>query len=250
MPSGFIEFELDLMKAFLNALVPALDEMKGASLTLENASKLPEAQGVYLLIHEGFVRYVGKADSHDGLRTRLVRHVRKFDHRKNIAPADVTFKAAQVFVLTAMDVESRLIKKYGAKWNGSGFGSNDPGRERETTNKPEQGFDTQFPIDIDLPLEIVPPGRQDVLSALIALKEALPYDLRYETSSKGSQAYRLKPHPDYLASKVTIPAALLSVRQLMRLIVHSLPPGWQSTEFVSHIILYKEGRSYVHGRII
>lgn len=75
--------------------------------------------------------------------------------------------------VTAMDVESRLIAHYGAEWNGSGFGSNDPGRERETTNKPEQGFDARFPIDIDLPVEILAPGDYTVDDALIALKEAL-----------------------------------------------------------------------------
>jgi hypothetical protein len=160
------------------------------------------------------------------------------------------FKAAQVLVLTAMDVESRLIAHYGAEWNGSGFGSNDPGRERETTNKPEQGFDARFPIEIDAPVDILQAGDYVVLDALIAIKEALPYTLRYEVTGKGSRAYRLAPHPDYVASKVTIPAGQMTVRTLMRAIVAALPPGWQATEFVSHVILYKEARTYVHGKPI
>jgi len=205
---------------------------------------------LYLLIHDGKVRYVGKTDAEAGLRTRLVRHVRKFELRDNIQPSDVTYKAAQVLVLTAMDVESRLIKHYKAEWNGSGFGSNDPGRERETTNKPEQGFDARFPINIDRPVECLEPGEYTVHEALIALKDALPYTLRFEVRGKGGQAYRKRPHPDYESSNVTIPAGPQTVRQLIKLIVAALPDGWQATEFVSHVILYKEDRAYVHGTAI
>jgi hypothetical protein len=248
--SGFIAFELDLMKAVMDQLVPALDALPGAPLTHANADGLPDAQGVYLLLHEGVVRYVGKTDAQAGLRTRLVRHVRKFEQRRNIKPDDVMFKAAQVLVLTAMDVESRLIAHYGAEWNGSGFGSNDPGRERETTNKPDQGFDARFPIEIDAPVAILQAGEYTVLDALIAIKEALPYTLRYEVRGKGSRAYRLAPHPDYAACKVTIPPGPTTVRALLKSIVAALPPGWQATEFVSHVILYKEARAYAHGKPI
>lgn len=250
MTAGFTAFELDLMKAVLDQLVPRLDNMEGAPLTLENAAGLPDAQGVYILMHEGLVRYVGKTDAEAGLRTRLIRHVRKFEQRNNIQSTDVTFKAAQVFVLTAMDVESRLIAHYSAEWNGSGFGSNDPGRERETTNKPEQGFDARFPINIDLPTEALAPGSYTVHEALMALKLNLPYTLRYETTAKGSHAFRLKPHPDYVAHQVTIPARPITVRQILKIIVTALPVGWQATEFVSHVILYKETRNYLHGKAI
>jgi hypothetical protein len=248
--AGFIAFELNLMKAVMDQLVPSLDGLPGAPLTYANASVLPDAQGVYLLIHEGAVRYVGKTDAEAGLRTRLIRHVKKFEQRRNIKPEDVMFKAVQVLVLTAMDVESRLIAHYGAEWNGSGFGSNDPGRERETTNKADQGFDARFPIEIDQPVDFLQSGEYSVLDALIAIKEALPYTLRYEVTGKGSRAYRLKPHPDYAAKKVTIPPGPKTVRTIMRTIVAALPPGWQATEFVSHIILYKESRAYVHGKPI
>lgn len=247
---GFIAFELDLMRAVLDQLIPRLDGLDGAPLTLANASELPDAQGVYLLLHEGEVRYVGKTDAQAGLRTRLVRHVHKFEQRHNVKPDDVMFKAAQVLVLTAMDVESRLIAHYHAEWNGSGFGSNDPGRERETTNKPAHSFDARFPIEIDQPVDILQAGKYAVLDALIAIKESLPYTLRYEVMGKGSRAYRLAPHPDYAASKVTIPCGPKTVRSLMQAIVAALPPGWQATEFVSHVILYKEARAYVHGRPI
>ena len=198
-------------------------------------------------------RYVGKTDAEAGLRTRLSRHSRKFEQRSNVRPEDVHFKAAQILVLTAMDIESRVISHYGSEWNGSGFGSNDPGRQRETTNKPEQGFDARFSIDIDLPLEILTPGVMSVHEALIALKEALPYTLRYEVkltagrTKVGPHDYRLNPHPDMLTSQVTIPVGAMTVRATMRLIASALPAGWQETYFVSHVIIYKENRQYTHG---
>lgn len=82
MTAGFIAFELDLMKAVMDQLVPTLDTLDGAPLTQQNASALPDAQGVYMLLHAGTVRYVGKTDAQAGLRTRLTRHVTKFEHRR------------------------------------------------------------------------------------------------------------------------------------------------------------------------
>lgn len=241
------------MSAVMTQIIPTLDAMKPASLNLANASTLPDAQGVYLLVYDGEIRYVGKTDAQAGLRTRIARHARKFEQRRNVRPEDVSFKSAQILVLTAMDIESRVIAHYRAEWNGSGIGSNDPGRERETTNKPELGFDARFPIDIDIPLEILEPRTMSVHEALIQLKEALPYTLRYEVTlpvgrtKANSHDYRLNPHADMPASQVTIPSRPMSVRETMRLIVSALPEGWQATYFVSHIILYKESRAYMHG---
>ena len=91
MADGFIAFELDLMGAVMNQLVPTLDAMASAPLSLANAQALPDAQGVYLLIYDGAVRYVGKTDAEAGLRTRLSRHSRKFEQRGNVQPVDPKF---------------------------------------------------------------------------------------------------------------------------------------------------------------
>jgi hypothetical protein len=244
-PPGFAEFELNLIDAVLTQLVPLLDNTPGAPLTIDNARRLPEAQGIYVLLHDGEPRYIGKTDADAGLRSRLVRHARKFEQRRNIKPGDVLYKAVQVFVLTALDVESRLIAHYDTKWNGSSFGSNDPGRNRETTNKPASGFDAQFPIDIDIAGEFLPAGKQTVWNALVTLKRALPYTLRFQTVGG-----RNRPHPDYESAEVDVPVGPLAVRKLIELIVQTLPTGWQATEFVSHIILYKENAAYLHGKAI
>ena len=135
--------------------------------------------------------------------------------------------------------------------NGSGFGSNDPGRERETTNKKPDGFDDIHPISIDLDGELLEPGTKTVAAALKALKVALPYTLRYETERSASgRARRNKPHPDLLESIVDIPQSPQTVRSLMAIIRDALGPEWQATSFVSHVILYKEAREYKYGATI
>jgi hypothetical protein len=52
MTAGFREFEFNLPDALLSSLVTAFDVMESGPLALENASQLPEAQGVYQLIYE------------------------------------------------------------------------------------------------------------------------------------------------------------------------------------------------------
>ncbi|MGZ8533841.1 MAG: GIY-YIG nuclease family protein [Candidatus Binatia bacterium] len=236
---GYKEFEFDLPEALLERLLARLDEMGAAILKQCNLSMLPDAQGVYQLLHANDIVYIGKTDAEAGLKKRLDRHFAKVQHRHNLDPSTLCFKAVRIFVFTAMDLETQLIRHYKGPgcqlWNGSGFGANDPGRERETTNKAPDGYDARYPINIDLPEALLPEGQYKVSDALKKLKVNLPYVLRYR-----------KAHPDLMAC-VTIPPAPQTTRQLMHLIVSSLPDGWQATAFVSHVILYKEEREYVHG---
>ncbi|MGZ9257327.1 MAG: hypothetical protein ACXW50_23100 [Candidatus Binatia bacterium] len=155
------------------------------------------------------------------------------------------------FCFTAMDLETQPIRHYrdtGCQlWNGSGFGANDPGLERETTNKAD-GYDARYPIDIDLPDALLPEAQHKVSEALNKLKAVLPYVLRFEMRrTAAGYVQRNRPHPDLVAASVAIPPPPQTTRQLMRMIMTSLPEGWQATAFVSHIILYKEQRPYKHG---
>lgn len=256
MPQGFSEFEFDLPRALKAELIHLLGEMEMGLLEPEITSDIPEAQGVYQLFYGDALVYVGKTDAEAGLRTRLTRHARKILHRPSLDGA-VRFKAVRIMVFTAMDLETQLIKHYresingAASWNGSGFGSNDPGRERETTNKSPEGFDTQHPIDIDLPGQFIPSGEMTVAAAISSLKSFLPYTLRYETLRNAQgRARRGQPHADLLATSVRIPPGPQTVRGLMRIVQQALGPSWQATAFVSHVILYKESRQYQYGSII
>lgn len=250
---GFKEFEFDLPGALKAELISLLDRMVTGLLQPDVTTEVPEAQGVYQLYYQDALVYVGKTDAEAGLRTRLSRHARKIMHRPTLTGA-VRFRAVRIMVFTAMDLETQLIKHYralssdAAVWNGSGFGSNDPGRERETTNRQPEGFDNQHPINIDLPGEYLVPGTVPVATALANLKTVLPYTLRYETlRNERGRAQRNLPHADLLATNVTIPPPPQTVRGLMETIHSVLGPDWQATAFSSHVILYKENRPYQFG---
>jgi hypothetical protein len=128
-------------------------------------------------------------------------------------------------------------------WNRNGFGPHDPGRERETTNKAPDGFDAQYPIRQDWACDWIKAGDRNVADLLKSIKGKLPYLLRFQPASQGSQ----KPHADYKDLTITVPRDDMSARDLLRTLAEA-PPGWQAMAFPSHMILYKERRIYTHGQ--
>jgi hypothetical protein len=247
MPNpGFFEFELDLPEALLSSLVKIFDAMSGAPLLPANVNEIPEAQGVYQLLLDGEVVYIGKTDAEAGLKNRLRRHAYSIQHRSNLDPENVTFKAVRVFVFTAMDLETQLISHYGSSaWNFSGFGSNDPGRNRDNTRLKPEGFDASYPIDIDRQVDIEWPENPAAAQIVKSLKAALPYTFRYESRPGGR-----KLHPDFEAAQVTLSAGPHTVRTLVEAVIQALPTGWQATALPSRVILYRETTEYVYGTVI
>ena len=245
----FDHFEIDLVSALSRQLVGAFDDLVAAPLTDEKLDDLPRGQGVYQLYHKDSLVYVGKSDS---LRGRLSQHRKKITGRRNIAVSEVRFKCLFVHRnWTALAPERSLIryhKNAGAgecPWNGNSFGPNDPGRNRETTNKPTEGFDKSCPIRDDWPCEWIAAGEHRGGDLLISLKKRLPYLLRYQTEA----ASRKRGHPDYNNISVNVPTTGMPARDLLGTIARQLT-GWQATIFPSYMILYKERRSYTHGEII
>ena len=214
-----------------------------------NLALVPANQGVYHLFRNGVLVYVGKADN---LRSRLSQHRVKIMGRRNIDIGEMTFTCVTVHRnWTALAPESSLLSHYEqqpgnlCEWNGNSFGPHDPGRDRETTNKAPDGFDAQFPIRDDWPSGGVTVGNWNIRELLIQMKGELPFLLRYEAVNK---KYR-QGHPDYNNLVVPIDEAGKSASDLLRLITQRLP-GWQSTRFPRHMILYKEARDYAHGVVI
>jgi len=250
--NGFASFAFDLPGALLERPIEVLDGMTDERLTASTVAGIPAAQGVYQLFLDGELVYIGKTDAEAGLRKRLVRHAGKILNRPNLEPRKIAFKAIQVLVFTAMDLEAMLMKHYrrlGAPtaWNGSGFGSNDPGRERETTNRKPEGFADQFPISVDIQHEFRPVGSHVVAAALATLKASHNYTRRYETESIARRVNRSKPHPDLLAVTFRMTTPRMTVRETLNEMLSALPNGWQATIFAGHVILYKEHRSYTYG---
>ncbi len=251
MIKGFVDFEFDLPGALLSQLVSVLDRMEAAQLTAENVNSVPEAQGVYQLFHEGMLVYIGKTDADAGLRQRLSRHLAKVMHRQGLKSDDVSFKAVRIFVFTTVDLEAQLLRHYRTTsridWNNSGFGSNDPGRNRERTRYKDGHFDKLFPIDIDMPIDIDLPDHGTAEEILKKLKAQLPYLFRFQNRENGDD----DPYQDLVETKLTIGDTRdASSRMLIDEIVRQLPAGWQATLLPSHVILYKERADYPAGLVI
>jgi hypothetical protein len=244
------KFDIDLITALQEQLRAAFKKLTPGALTEENLEKVPAEQGVYHLHRSGVLVYVGKAAN---LRSRLRDHRLKIKGRRNIEISEMGFTCLTVSRnWTALAPENSLIDYYkkqsgnSCEWNGKSFGPHDPGRNRETTNKAPLGFDSQFPIRDDWPCGAVTAGEWNIRDLLMLMKAKLPFDLRFEVADK--KKYR-EGHPDYNNLTVTVPATGLPVNELLRLITQQLP-GWQSTRFPSHMILYQEARNYAHGIVI
>lgn len=249
MIEGFREFEFDLPDALLASLIRMFDAMPSTPLLPDNVLQLPEAQGVYQLLHDDEIVYIGKTDAEAGLRQRLDRHAWTIQHRCNLEPAKVFFKAIRVFVFTAIDLETQLISHYGhettVSWNKSGFGSNDPGRERDTTKLKVGGFDANFPIDLDRPIQMEGQGVMTAAALLSALRRVVPYTVRAESKPRSPR----KPHPD-LEVEMTFDSRSTTAREVVKAVVGALPRGWQATLLPGRIILYKESKTYSAGSVI
>ncbi|MDQ0059467.1 Eco29kI family restriction endonuclease [Paenibacillus harenae] len=231
---GFDEFELDLELAFKRDLPPFIDGLEAAPLTFINVSSIPvKKNGVYLLLQNNTLMYVGKTDSRGGFQNRLLRHSEHVKHRRNLDPTTMFFKAVAIPVFKNADLETILIDHYGAPWNNSGFGGNDPGKERDT-QRPAV-FDLEHPIDIDMELDFLQIGIVNVQELLKLLSARLPYTFRYEK----------KRHQEELDFNVEISSTRSSLRDMLTLILEGLPSGvWQVTILYGRIILYHENREY------
>lgn len=253
MTQGYVEFEFDLPGALLARLVEVFAKLESAPLTQAMLVGVPEEQGVYQLFLERDegdpeLVYIGKTDAAAGLHNRLTRHSQKIQHRVGLEPTKVLFKAVRIFVFTPLDLEAQLIDYYGGtRWNGSGFGSNDPGRERDTTTYKSDHFDAAYPIDINRTLEFEIPHVGTAAAVLSALKQRLPYLFRFERDGRSRRA-----HPDLASTNVHLdPSKGLTPESILQQVVAQLPSGWHATMLPSHVIMYKnDSRVFPSGRLL
>ena len=237
-------FDLDIPHALHKQLVKKFDRLAPEPISQLTVTDVPNDMGVYGLTYGGGLVYVGKASD---LRRRFMEHRTKVGGRENITTADVGFKCLTVNRnWSAYAPEAILISALQPIWNGSGFGNHDHGRNRELTTKPPEGFDAQFPIRLDWPCTHLAAGPYAALELARWLKAQLPYLLRYEPSAGRTWH---TGHKDFDNVVVTLPHSGMRADEVIRLLVGALP-GWQATAFASHVILYREHRTYTHGTIL
>ncbi|MDP1626742.1 GIY-YIG nuclease family protein [Parvibaculum sp.] len=201
--------------------------------------------GVYLLGLEGTdgdtqIVYVGQSEK--AIYVRLMKHARNILDRKGLTPTRVVFKAAEILMLSSMRIETRLIKDFGTKWdkknptcgwNGSGFGSNDTGGNRDAQKT--SPFDARYPIDITLTKpNLFPVGVIPAKLAIEKLSQGVPYTVRVSpTDAK---------HPD-LSQNITFNRTDYTAEDAVRNILKALPPTWTAKIFFNKIVFEQNADS-------
>ncbi|MGH3857769.1 MAG: hypothetical protein ACRDR6_30625 [Pseudonocardiaceae bacterium] len=232
------DFKLSVTQALADQLAQRLAALHPAPLSEASLGHLENRPGVYELFLGGQRVYVGKASN--SLPARLRNHVRKMSGRTGLPRSEVSFICLYVDEdLEAAAPETLLIKKYrgtgGAPWNTNGFGNNDPGRRRDTSQIAANHFDALYPINLDAMVELTP-GAWRVGELLADVKMKLPYNLRYERAAMAARQRH--------QALIHVEASAPSVRQLAGLIVGALPAGWQLTALPGYLILYRETVDY------
>lgn len=256
-PAGYVEYEIDIERVLRSDLPGVLERVPLAPLTFEAISAIPPgAKGAYVLYERGQPVYAGKTDTRHGFRDRLGRHAYTVQHRQNLDPADIAFKAIRILVFSNFDVEAILINALreaddkALLWNTSGFGSNDPGHNREAQEPAE--FDKQRPIDIDRPLGL-PIGQYEMLPLFLDIKASLPYIFRFQTDLVKNRKGQMRPahfkvgHADFRDAPAVSIGEEYTMRDVLWTALGVLPSGWRATVFPDRVILYKEQDSYPYA---
>ncbi len=236
-------FTFDLTGALAEQLDGALPALTPEALTPTNLASVHHTPGIYQLYHAGNLVYVGKADN--DLCARLTGHYEKISGRLNIKVDEMTFTGLYLDgTWIPVGPEQMLIKRrehQGQKpmWNFNGFGINDPGKERDTTNFRDTHFDVLYPADIMYRLAMAS-GTYPMPSFLKTVKQALPYVFRFED--------KYARHADYQSTHVTIAGDSPTADQVFEAISLGLPPGWQLTVLPGYVILYKTQRRFPSAR--
>lgn len=190
-------------------------------------------QGVYILHYGGEPVYLGKASD---VRARLKKHLRKLTGRQHIDLSKVGYKALLLdkSMSTAAN-ESLLIsifrRTHTGMWNGQGFGPNDPGKRRDTT-EPSQ-FDKAYPIKSDWPIDF-PDDSSTVGELLRSMKQQLPYTLRYDIKDRGDDPIDLRGVPR-------------EAKTMLQTVVSTLGPGWKGVTLSYGMILYQTSAKFPFG---
>lgn len=222
------DFDLQLARAITEQIVEQFGLMASSALTDEAIAAAKASPGVYQLFVDDELVYIGKTDK--SLKGRLTRHLKSVTGRRNIRPDQVAFKALHLHKnWSALTTEQALISHYERPlWNTSGFGSNDPGRQREHTKVTPGSYDILYPVDPHHPVK-VDPGTYNIADLLARLKQALPYTFRY-----GSEGL---PNAEVVVDNQKTAA------ELLQLIASQIGTDWQVTVLPNRIILYKESEN-------
>lgn len=230
------QFKLDLARAITEQLVEQFNNIASSPLTIEAVQLAKPEPGVYQLFMGDNLVYVGKSDR--SLQQRLDRHRKTLTARMNLCIDQISFKGMHLDKnWSPLTTEAHLISYFGdSQWNNSGFGSNDPGRNRDQTELKKNNFDLLYPINVDIVPEVLA-GKTTARQLLGKLKANLPYLLRYK-----------QPNEDV---NIVVPHEKMTACELIILIASHLKGDWQATALPGRLLLYPElDKSYPGATVL
>lgn len=239
-------FEFDISTPLFEQMSSDFDLLAPVPLNEANLADVADRPGVYGLHHDDRLVYVGKAD--DSAATRLRKHRRQLDGRLGITPDEVSFKCLH-FANTwdPFKPEAHMIRRYAPRWNNTGFGPNDPGRQRDHTRLKDAHWHVLYPLDPDYACGGIPAGQYDVLELLREIAKQVPYWVRFQGNREGHgdgerRLYEAAQSDFSQAQPVEVRCDGMSARALLLLAVRALPNShdWQLTQLPSHLLLYRE----------
>ena len=237
----FDYFRFSLPRAVTEQLVERLEQLAPSPLNDDTLAQLwafqrksETAQGVYVIYQRGAAAYAGKAD---GIAERLAEHLWKLRGRRGIDLATIGFKALLLDENWSTSAnEDLLISHFRAKnecrWNGSGFGPKDPGKNRDGGEP--NWFDNSFPVHDDYPVENVV-DTMSVGAVLGRIKEQVPYLFRYDVPPKSAE------------TPVLLRGVPRTARALALAVTGTLGKEWQLMLFKNGFTLYRANKTYSYG---
>ncbi|MEU3623809.1 GIY-YIG nuclease family protein [Amycolatopsis coloradensis] len=235
------EFRLSITKALADQLAEGLAALTPDPLEPRYLSAVQSKPGVYQLYEDDILVYVGKAQDTEPLPKRLRQHHDKLGGRLYVGR--MTFTCLYVHEdMHAVSPEQLLITKYRAektaRWNFMGFGSKDPGKERDTTKVDADHFDATHPINLEVKCEQIKAGPYKASNLLKYIKSDLPFLFRYEKS--------------YIHEKirVDVPRDAMSADDLFGLIaprISDVNDAWRITALPGYVIMYPKDGPYPHA---
>jgi hypothetical protein len=237
----FDYFRFSLPRAVTEQLIERLEQLTSSAMTDETLaalqafqSKSDTAKGVYIIYLAGTAVYAGKAD---GLAERLGEHLWKLRGRQGIDLANIGFKALLLDEnWTTSANEGLLIEHFKSRnecrWNGSGFGPKDPGKNRDGGEP--NWFDNAFPVREDYVVEIA--AEETTVNAVLSqIKAQVPYPFRFEVPAEAG------------AIQLNVSGMPHTVRALAIHAAKALGSGWQLMLFKHGFTLYRTNKTYENG---
>ncbi|MFB7717399.1 GIY-YIG nuclease family protein [Nocardia sp. NPDC056100] len=206
------------------------------ALDAVSIAELQPRPGVYQLYEDDVLVYVGKADN--SLPQRLGKHRAKLQGRLMVG--SMAFTCLYVDEdLHAVAPERLLIDRYKgnglARWNYNGFGSNDPGKNRDETVFEEDHFDSMHPANLGIEVNGIEVGEYALAELLKRLKSLLPYVFRYQSADFHNEI------------RITISDRRWTADGIFETIGEALGranPEWRITALPGYVIMYPKPGPY------